>query len=1189
MERVFIEIDYMTDKEQLDHWLALLSERPLHEGEREAFQELLRRSPDALDAYLDHCEIETWLAAAGDLIAGQDAAIVVAGGTALGRITDTGRSSRLLRLAAAACVALLLAAGLLLKKPVSPEEVILAAPAVSEEAKEGATVPLLASVATSEQDPWKVIQATGSVKHPGLTETAMPKSASANRPIKFNRDIRPILSETCFHCHGPDEHGRRADLRLDSLAGATTDLGGSKAITPGDLEKSEAWWRIISDDPDELMPPPESHLVLTEEQKSLLKRWIEEGAEYEGHWAYEAPVSPALPATKREWGKNEVDRFLLARLEEEGLQPSPEADPRTLIRLLHLDLTGLPPTVKEVTEFVTDYAARGEVAWQDAITRLLASPHYGERMALAWLDQARYADTNGYSIDGGRDMWLWRDWVIQAYNTNQPFDRFTVEQIAGDLLPDATEAQKVATGFNRNHMITHEGGTIPEENLTNYTADRVKTTSEVFLGLTMACAQCHDHKYDPISIKEYYEFFSFFNELGDRGLDGNGGNNAAPKIMAHSVIPDDELPGLEARLTELKAKLATTEDGFDTWLGKTAAEEKARGADFAAKHVEILDASTPNRAGDYEVRPDGSVFLSAPSKGLNAFSHAVRLPDLPQVSGIRIHFLPVGDGGKLTPHPDGVPKVTTVLVSAGDQPDKQVDFHRQLQFYAATASSWADGHVPAGVLDERNLHWWQPTGATTPQHLTVTFDEPVDPAVAPYLSVMIFYGSSDAMPYHWRIEAFAGNDTDSRFPAAVAAALAKPAAEWIPAERNVVLAAFREDAPSLERLRVEITNLSERVDVLTKPHQTMVMDVAAKPRETHVLDRGQYDVALEKVSSNTPRVLPALSAGEKANRLDLAKWIVNPENPLTARVAVNRLWALFFGTGIVATTADFGSQGEWPSHPELLDWLATEFVGSGWDQKALIRTLVSSAAYRQDSSASPEQRELDPRNRLVGRGPRFRLNAEAIRDQSLALSGLLVPRLGGPSVHPYQPTGLWKEVSHFGSTPATSQVFVQDKGEKLYRRSLYTYVKRTSPHPSLSIFDAPNREMCITERGVTNTPLQSLVTLNDPQFAEAARVFAARLLKETSGMDDRERLRTAFEKVTSRLPNEIELNSLTSFLTDETNRYAADEAAALGVISVGEWPREELSGEASFDSSEHATWTQVSALLFNLSEALTRL
>jgi hypothetical protein len=1172
----------MTDKEQVDHWLALLGERPLHEGEREAFQDLLRRSPDALDAYLDHCEIETWLAAAGDTIA-QPFAPVTAGGATVEKVNRSARSGLLPWLAAAACVGLLMGAGLLLKEPASPDEAILVESALKDEAKGDSAAPLLANAPTAERDPWKVINATGSVKHPGLTETAMPKPASANRPIKFNRDIRPILSETCFHCHGPDEHGRRADLRLDSFAGATADLGGSKAITPGDLDKSEAWWRIVSDDPDELMPPPESHLVLTDEQKSLLKRWIEEGAEYEGHWAYVAPVSPTLPAATGEWGKNEIDRFILARLEEEGMRPAPEADPRALVRRLHLDLTGLPPTVKEVTDFVADYETRGEDAWQDVITRLLASPHYGERLALAWLDQARYADTNGYSIDGGRDMWIWRDWVIQAYNTNLPFDRFTVEQIAGDLLPNATEAQKVATGFNRNHMITHEGGTIPEENLANYTADRVKTTSEVFLGLTMACAQCHDHKYDPISIKEYYEFFAFFNELGDRGLDGNGGNNAAPKIMAHSAIPDDELPGLQARLAELKAKLATTEDGFDTWLEKTAAEEKARGAGFAAKHVEILDASTPNRAGDYEVRPDGSVFLSGPSGGLNAFSHAIRLPELAQVNGIRIHFVPTGDGEKLTPHPDGVPKVTTVLVSAGDQPAKQVDYHRQLSFSAATASSWAEGHAPAGVLDERNLQWWQPTGATTPQHLTVTFDEPVDPAEAPFLSVMIFYGTSDAMPYHWRIEAFGGNDTDSRFSATVAAALAKPAGEWTAEERNVVLAAFREDAPSLERLRVEIANLSERVDVLTKPHQTMVMDVAAQPRETHVLDRGQYDVALEKVSANTPRILPALTAGEKANRLNLANWMVDARNPLTARVAVNRLWALFFGTGIVATTADFGSQGEWPSHPELLDWLATSFVGSGWDQKALIRTVVSSAAYRQDSSASPEQRDLDPRNRLVGRGPRFRLPAEFIRDQALAHSGLLVPRIGGPSVHPYQPAGLWKEVSHFGSTPATSQVFVQDKGEKLYRRSLYTYVKRTSPHPSLSAFDAPNREMCITERGVTNTPTQSLVTLNDPQFAEAARVFAAKLLKETAGMDDQARLRAAFETVTSRLPRETEINSLTSFLTDEKARYAADMEAALGVVSVGEWPR-----EASLDPAEQATWAQVSALLFNLSETLTR-
>ncbi|MEM7600491.1 MAG: DUF1553 domain-containing protein, partial [Verrucomicrobiota bacterium] len=730
-----------------------------------------------------------------------------------------------------------------------------------------------------------------------------------------------------------------------------------------------------------------------------------------------------------------------------------------------------------------------------------------------------------------------------------------------------------------------EGGTIPEENLTNYAADRVKTTSEVFLGLTMACAQCHDHKYDPISIREYYEFFSFFNELSDKGNDGNSGVNAKPSLMAKTVIPADELPGLEDQLADLKASLLASREGFDEWLATVKSEERARGEAFQIHQMKTLDASSPNRPGIFEVVEDGSVHVMEPSKGLNAFSHALVLPEgVGQVNGIRVSILPDPELRKLTPHPDNAPKITTVLVSAGTQPAKQVEFYNQLMLTSATASSWEGVNVPTNVLDERNLHWWQPGGADVQPHLTVTFDEPVRAAETPFITVMVFYGRPQSLPFKWRIDAFTGKDTDSRFPGEVASALKKHASAWTDEDRERVMAGFRADSASLERERIRVANLEERIKILTEEHSTLVMDTAPKPRETFVLDRGQYDAPTEKVSSATPAVLPSMNAEGKATRLDLANWMVDMDNPLTARVAVNRIWQVFFGTGIVATTADFGSQGEWPSHPELIDWLAVEFMESGWDQKALIKQIVSSATYRQNSSANPEQREKDPNNRLLARGPRFRLAAEFVRDQSLAVSGLLVPRIGGPSVQPYQPAGLWKEVSHFGSTPATKQVFVQDRGEKLYRRSLYTFVKRTSPHPSMAAFDAPNREMCITERGVTNTPLQALVTLNDPQFAEAARVFAAKLLDETSTADERTRLTVAFEKVTGRSPSDAEINALASFLTDERARYRADEAAARALIAVGESPVNE-----SHPPVEQAVWTQVSSLLFNLSETLTRL
>lgn len=1041
--------------------------------------------------------------------------------------------------------------------------------------------------------------------------------------ISFNRDVRPILAETCFHCHGPDEEGREADLRLDEESSASEDRGGYQAISPGDLKASEAWSRIMSDDDDMLMPPPESHLSLNKKQKAVLKQWIIEGAQYEGHWAFSPPQAPDVPDVQGEgsryalWGRNEIDSFVLAGLLKAGMSPSEEADPRTLIRRLTLDLTGLPPTLEETRHFVRDYQTHGEEAYQEAVRRLIHSPHFGERMTVPWLDQARYADTNGYSIDGGRDMWLWRDWVIQAYNDNMPFDQFLREQLAGDLIPDATDAQLIATGFNRNHMITHEGGTIPEENLTNYVADRVKTTSEVFLGLTFGCAQCHDHKYDPISQKEYYEFFAFFNELDDRGLDGNAGRNAMPQVAASTVMARDELKSVNAELAAARIELANTTNGFEEWVTDERSREQLRGKQFRYVDAELLDASAPNRPGPYEFDSDGTVSLSAPSKGLAGFSHSIQLRQGDQqagetISGISIEFDPqpvpgaAGEGIEestepvlsLTPFPDGVPKITAVLVSANNQPADQVDYHGQCKFVSATASTSADGHAAPSVLDERNVHWWQPSEKEQKQCLTLTFDQPVDPAKTPFLSVLVFFGQNKSLPFRWRVRPFAGHDPQSKWDGAIAAALLEDQTQWTEDSREQLLSVFRQTAPSLSSLRTQISNLEERQNILTKKHSTMVMNTSSKPRETFVLNRGQYDAPTIRVTPRTPQVLPPLRVGRNGaratdgnkdrketqpTRLDLAEWLTAPNHPLTARVAVNRIWALFFETGIVSTSADFGSQGEYPSHPDLLDYLATRFVRHGWNQKELIQMIVSSATYRQQSVTTAEQLAVDPGNRLLGRGPRFRLPAEFIRDQALAVSGLLVPRVGGPSVHPYQPHGLWKEISHFGSTPATKQVFVQDHGEKLYRRSLYTIVKRTSPHPAMAAFDAPNREMCVVDRSKTNTPLQALVTLNDPQFAEAARVFASSILQEQSTHDDRSRIKWAFESISSRPPTGSEITMIARLLDAERAQFQRSPINAERVIAVGEYP-----ATHDIDPVEQAAWTQIATLLLNLSEVLTR-
>ncbi len=1041
--------------------------------------------------------------------------------------------------------------------------------------------------------------------------------------ISFNRDVRPILAETCFHCHGPDEEGREAELRLDIESSASEDRGGYRAISPGDLKASEAWSRIVSDDDDMLMPPPESHLSLNKKQKAVLKQWIVEGAQYEGHWAFAPPHAPDVPDVQSEgshyasWVRNEIDSFVLAGLVKAGVSPSAEADPRTLIRRLAFDLTGLPPTFEETRRFVRDYETHGEGAYQEAVRRLMHSPHFGERMTVPWLDQARYADTNGYSIDGGRDMWLWRDWVIQAYNDNMPFDQFLREQLAGDLLPNATEAQLIATGFNRNHMITHEGGTIPEENLTNYVADRVKTTSEVFLGLTFGCAQCHDHKYDPISQKEYYEFFAFFNELDDRGLDGNAGRNAMPQVSASTVMARDELTSVNAELAAARTELSNATRGFDEWVTEERSQEKNRGDGFHYVDAELLDASAPNRPGPYKFDTDGTVSLSAPSKGLAGFSHSIQLQQGDQqaskaISGISIEFDPqpvpgaAGEGTaestesvlSLTPFPDGVPKITAVLVSANNQPADQVDYHGQCKLISATASTSADGHAAPSVIDERNVHWWQPSEKNKKQCLTLTFAEPVDPTETPFLSVLVFFGKNQSLPFRWRVRPFTGHDPQSKWNDMIAAALLEDQSLWSKSTRQQLLSIFRQSAPSLSALRTKISNLEERKNILTNKHSTMVMNTSSKPRETFVLTRGQYDAPTLRVTPRTPKILPPLSRsvsekrpagknedskGHQPTRLDLAEWLTAPDHPLTARVAVNRIWALFFETGIVSTSADFGSQGEYPSHPELLDYLATRFISHGWNQKELIQMIVSSATYRQQSVTTAEQLAVDPGNRLLGRGPRFRLPAEFIRDQALAVSGLLVPRVGGPSVHPYQPHGLWKEISHFGSTPATKQVFVQDHGEKLYRRSLYTIVKRTSPHPAMAAFDAPNREMCVVDRSKTNTPLQALVTLNDPQFAEAARVLASSILQEQVANDDRSRIARAFELISSRLPTDSEIDLIARLLDAERVHFQKSPRNAERVVAVGEHPATQ-----DLDPVEQAAWTQIATLLLNLSEVLTR-
>ena len=781
----------------------------------------------------------------------------------------------------------------------------------------------------------------------GLLIFAVPAvRASAQQALSFDRDVRPILSENCFKCHGPDEKERKAKLRLDERDSALK----REVFIPGNSAGSKIVRRVASSDQSKRMPPAATGKKLTAKQIETLKRWIDEGAKYSAHWSFVAPVQPSVPASEGNGVvRNPIDAFIMARLQKEGLAPSPEAAKSTLIRRVTLDLTGLPPTLKEIDEFLNDQT---DGAYEKLVDRLLNSPRFGERLALDWLDAARYADTHGYHIDSGRDMTKWREYVIKAFNRNKPFDQFTIEQLAGDLLPNATTEQKIASGFNRNHMINFEGGAIPEEYRTAYIVDRVNTTGAVWLGLAIGCAQCHDHKFDPITQKEYYQLFAFFNNVPENGLDGSKGN-AAPLI----AMP--------------------------------TAEQTKRLSEIAAK-IQSLEKQTKGAKGD-----------------------------------------------------------------------------------------------------------------------------------------------------------------------------AKAAQQ------------------SLEKLRKEKAGIEKQIPT------AMVMQEMAKPRDTFLLMRGQYDKKGEKVTPGVPAALPPLKLEKRGDdsrlpdRLDLAKWLVDPRHPLTSRVIVNRYWQMFFGVGLVKTSEDFGSQGEWPSHPELLDWLATRFA-QDWNIKAIVRLMVTSATYRQSSAITPESMAKDPENRLVARMSRLRLPAEFIRDQALAVTGLLNGEIGGKSVFPYQPPGLWEELmSRADGANWTAQTYTPSKGKDLYRRTMYTFWKRTCPPPTLTTFDAPDREVCTVRRARTNTPLQALILLNDPTYVEASRKLAERMMTEARTTE--QRISLAFRLATARAPSAGEMAVLQRLFEIRLAKYRSDPAAAKKLLSVGESARNE-----ALDPAEVAAWTNVAGVILNLDETVTR-
>lgn len=988
--------------------------------------------------------------------------------------------------------------------------------------------------------------------------TSVTVHGLAAEPVDFRRDVQPILADKCFVCHGPDAQKREAELRLDTLEGATRDLGGYAAVVPGNAEDSILVHRIFDD--EDLMPPPDSKLTLSAKDKDILRRWVEEGAKFAKHWAFETPVRPPVPEGIA--GKNPVDSFIGRRLREAGLEFSPEASPEQLIRRVTLDLTGLPPTIEEVDAFVKAHKLHGDAAWQVLIDRLIDSPRYGETMALPWLDAARFADTDGYQFDGPRYQWRWRDWVIEAYNSKMPFDQFTIEQLAGDLLPNATLEQVIATGFNRNHRYNSEAGLVVEEFLLENAVDRVDTTSTLWMGLTMGCGRCHDHKYDPLSQKDYYQLIAFFNSVPEAGRAIKNGNSE-PAIIAPTKEQQVQLAVKEKALAAAKAALKpgdTPQNGGALIDRKLAHryELKERPADHAslkgnpsfANGVLVLDGESSIEIGgqkktlslranshfsfSFWLRPDNlqdSIVLSRQKPGTTRPGVEIALADNGRLrfdlisrwvagtgrvttrqalkEGKWVHVTVTNDGsqsanGQLI-YLDGKPAETTVTHNTNSNVGG-VDAKRPL--------------VLGGGLRPRARSF---TGALRDLRVyeTTLWPEEVDLLAAQY-----------------------GGEKRKTFSRI----------KMTPAYRTYVSA--RED---LERFRKTLPTV-------------MVMKESPEPKQTHIRKRGVYNSYGDLVRRDVPAVFPAMDDSLPRNRLGFARWLVSPEHPLTARVAVNRYWQKYFGTGLVKTTEDFGVQGDSPSHPELLDWLATEFVRTGWDVAAMQKLIVSSRTYRQQSLVTRLHLKTDPENRLLARGPRVRLTGHALRDQALYVSGLLKERVGGPSVSPYQPANLWAEMS-------MGMKYRQSKGDDLYRRSLYTIWKRTVAPPAMAVFDAADREACWVKRKQTNTPLQALTLLNETGFVESARHLAVRMLKE--GSDDP--LRFGFRTVTSREPKPQEVDILTEALATYQNEFTSSPESAKKLISTGESPV-----CTDFDAVDIAAYTSVANVLLNLDEVITR-
>jgi hypothetical protein len=1044
-------------------------------------------------------------------------------------------------------------------------------------------------------------------------------AAGAADKLEFNRDIRPIMAENCFACHGPDKNARKAHLRLD----VRKDAVKAGAIVPGSPDKSELVERIFSDDPHDIMPPRKTRKKLTAAQKDRLRRWIADGAAYQLHWSFIPPKRTPPPAVKDTgWVRNPIDNFILAELEKHGLRPAPEADRRTLARRVSLDITGLPPSSAEVDTFVND---RAPGAYERFVDHLLQSPHWGEHRGRYWLDAARYADTHGIHFDNFREMWTYRDWVINAFNRNMPFDRFTVEQLAGDLLPKHTLEQQIASGFNRCNITTNEGGAISEEYLVLYDRDRTETTARVWMGLTANCAVCHDHKFDPLTQREFYSMAAFFNNTTQDAMDGNIPDT--PPVL-RLPRPEDR-PRWSAVTKELTqaqreadGRKAAARADFDAWLKTARPEQIAARLPAAGLHLhaplsegtgQAVRLVVNGKPRTVQVKPTSAwaaghvgakAFQSKPGCVLEAadvcdfdrgqaFSYGawVKLPKADTYGAVLARMDDQHDfrgwdlwieNGRVGAHiihkwpTDGLKVVSDATVQAGRWNHLFITYDGSGK--AAGVKVYINGvpqetEVQADVLKS-----------------TIRTKVPLKLAQRHSASRIDNVAVQDLRVYG---RALAEAEVRRLAHASRAAWLtSRPAAQRSAAEKDELFGWWLSAADATYRaLADKVKSLqAEKEAIRARGTVAHVMQERGMEPTAYVLFRGEYDKRRTKVKPATPAILPAMSPEYPRNRLGFARWLLRPDQPLTARVTVNRFWQELFGTGIVRTSDDFGLTGEVPSHPELLDWLAVEFMspsplggeGSGvrgWNVKQFFRTVVTSAAYRQSALATPEKLEKDPQNRLLSRGPRFRMEAEMIRDYALAASGLLVPKLGGPSVKPYQPDGVWEAVAIIGSN---TRDYRQDKGDKLYRRSMYTFWKRSAPPASLEIFNAPSREVCTVRRERTDTPLQALVTLNDVQFVEAARHLAQVTLK-ASAKDTAAGIDVMAKRLLARPFRGEEMKVVRANLDDLLAFYREHPEDAKKLLAVGE-----SKADPSLDARTLAAWTMLANQLMNLDEVLNK-